>query len=468
MKNTTTFGAFIEIMPGHGGSLPHLRAAGGSHGEDGGRGEEGRHRARSSSSRSTRRGACGSPGRPRSPRRPRPPTGTAGTPGTPPRRNRSRCHRCVPRTSKRGHGHPPVPSDSLPAPRAWKHAGADAMLETRLDNGLLVLSERIPGVRSAAVGVWVRQGAAHERPEADRSEPPPRAHGVQGHGKAFRAARSRSRPGGARRLAGRLHEPGAHLVSGAGPRRAPAGGPRRPLGPRAGSPARSRGPAARAGGGARGDRPGRGHAGRPRLRAARGPALAGAPLRLVHSGHEGIRGESAMRSDALRAVHEERYVGSNMLVAAAGSVDHDAFVARVAEHFESVAEGRAGCARDRPRTDRARAGGGGSRDGPDPPRVRHGHTGARAPGPVRPHPAFLRTRGRHELAPLPAGPGGAGALLLRLHLPELLRRGGDGRRLRRHPPGLRGGSLRRRAGGVRPGRGSGPPGGASSSGSSSR
>src|SRR5262245_3264467 len=31
-----------------------------------------------------------------------------------------------------------------------------------LQNGIQVLSEEIPGVRSASVGVWVRQGAAHE------------------------------------------------------------------------------------------------------------------------------------------------------------------------------------------------------------------------------------------------------------------------------------------------------------------
>lgn len=36
------------------------------------------------------------------------------------------------------------------------------MHESRLGNGVRVLSERIPGVRSAAIGVWVRQGAAHE------------------------------------------------------------------------------------------------------------------------------------------------------------------------------------------------------------------------------------------------------------------------------------------------------------------
>ncbi|MEJ2205922.1 MAG: pitrilysin family protein, partial [Gemmatimonadota bacterium] len=36
------------------------------------------------------------------------------------------------------------------------------MAETVLDNGARILSERIPGVRSAAVGVWVLHGAAHE------------------------------------------------------------------------------------------------------------------------------------------------------------------------------------------------------------------------------------------------------------------------------------------------------------------
>ena len=39
------------------------------------------------------------------------------------------------------------------------------MFETTLDNGIQVLSEQIPGVRSAAVGVWVRRGSAHELPD---------------------------------------------------------------------------------------------------------------------------------------------------------------------------------------------------------------------------------------------------------------------------------------------------------------
>ena len=37
---------------------------------------------------------------------------------------------------------------------------------TTLENGLTLLTERLPGLRSVAVGVWVSQGAIHESPEA--------------------------------------------------------------------------------------------------------------------------------------------------------------------------------------------------------------------------------------------------------------------------------------------------------------
>ena len=40
--------------------------------------------------------------------------------------------------------------------------GSDFMAQTFLDNGIQVLTEHMPGVRSAAVGIWVRQGSAHE------------------------------------------------------------------------------------------------------------------------------------------------------------------------------------------------------------------------------------------------------------------------------------------------------------------
>jgi len=51
----------------------------------------------------------------------------------------------------------------LPAPVELEDPGR--IEETRLPNGIHVLTERMPGVRSAAVGVWVRQGAAHEARE---------------------------------------------------------------------------------------------------------------------------------------------------------------------------------------------------------------------------------------------------------------------------------------------------------------
>lgn len=40
--------------------------------------------------------------------------------------------------------------------------GPGEMRDTRLPNGVRVLSERIPGVRSVTTGVWIRQGGAHE------------------------------------------------------------------------------------------------------------------------------------------------------------------------------------------------------------------------------------------------------------------------------------------------------------------
>lgn len=44
-------------------------------------------------------------------------------------------------------------------------AGAGAVRESVLDNGVRVLTEHVPGLRSVALGVWVRHGAAHEPEE---------------------------------------------------------------------------------------------------------------------------------------------------------------------------------------------------------------------------------------------------------------------------------------------------------------
>ena len=59
-----------------------------------------------------------------------------------------------------GHGQLPVPSSRSGGPEE----GA-SVHRTTLDNGIEVLSERIPGVRSVSLGVWVRRGSAHETDE---------------------------------------------------------------------------------------------------------------------------------------------------------------------------------------------------------------------------------------------------------------------------------------------------------------
>jgi predicted Zn-dependent peptidase len=46
-------------------------------------------------------------------------------------------------------------------------ATADAVRSTRLANGATVLTEHMPNLRSATVGVWVRRGSRHERPEVN-------------------------------------------------------------------------------------------------------------------------------------------------------------------------------------------------------------------------------------------------------------------------------------------------------------
>src|SRR5215210_4939586 len=41
----------------------------------------------------------------------------------------------------------------------------DQAQSTRLGNGLTVLTERMPGLRSVTLGIWVRRGSRHETPE---------------------------------------------------------------------------------------------------------------------------------------------------------------------------------------------------------------------------------------------------------------------------------------------------------------
>ena len=67
---------------------------------------------------------------------------------------------------RRSHGQAPVRSSaSFEASGPVTRLGAEEIVRTQLPNGVVVVSERIEGIRSAAVGVWVRQGGAHEREE---------------------------------------------------------------------------------------------------------------------------------------------------------------------------------------------------------------------------------------------------------------------------------------------------------------
>jgi len=68
------------------------------------------------------------------------------------------------RTSSRGRGMiSPAPAMGVPGSIVAMQMGESR--ETRLPNGIRVLTESIPGVRSVSVGVWVPQGSAHEGPQ---------------------------------------------------------------------------------------------------------------------------------------------------------------------------------------------------------------------------------------------------------------------------------------------------------------
>src|ERR1041384_6993360 len=41
----------------------------------------------------------------------------------------------------------------------------DDIQTTRLPNGIAVLTEHMPGLRSVTAGIWVRRGSRHEAPE---------------------------------------------------------------------------------------------------------------------------------------------------------------------------------------------------------------------------------------------------------------------------------------------------------------
>ena len=215
--------------------------------------------------------------------------------------------------------------------------GVEAMRETRLANGVRVLSEQISGVRSIAAGVWVRHGAAHEAVEhtgvshllehmvfkgtANRSALEI-ADALEGLGGSLDAYTSRESTAYQARVLDE-HLPEAldvlsDLV----------------LAPRLDE---------------------------VDLALEREVVLEeiaqveDTPDDLVFELHaermwrghpygRSILGTkesvATMSAETLRALHAEHYVGENLVVAAAGNVDHEDFVERVGRHFGNVGGGR--------------------------------------------------------------------------------------------------------------------------------
>ena len=99
---------------------------------------------------------------------------------------------------------------------------------TVLPNGVRVITERMPHVRSVSVGIWVGTGSRQETGDAERHHPLHRAHAVQGHHLPQRRG-DRALGGFDRRQPGRLHRQGTGELQHQGAGRAPAARLRRSL-----------------------------------------------------------------------------------------------------------------------------------------------------------------------------------------------------------------------------------------------
>ena len=215
-------------------------------------------------------------------------------------------------------------------------AGREAMAETRLDNGIRVLSEHIAGMRSVATGVWIRQGGAHEALEhmgashllehmvfkgTQRRSALQIAEELEALGGSLDAYTSREHTSYQARVLDE-HLPTALDV----------------LADLVVEPTLRQSD----------------------LELEREVVLEeiaqveDTPDDLVFELHGGrlwgghpygrpILGSTesvgAMQADTLKQIHADRYVGQNLVVAAAGNVEHEDFVERVASHFGGVPEG---------------------------------------------------------------------------------------------------------------------------------
>ena len=169
---------------------------------------------------------------------------------------------------------------------------------TRLPSGLVVVTDAMPHLETASLGVWV--GVRQPRRAAGRARhlASARAHGVQGHDAAHRAPDRRGDRGGRRRPQCRDQRRDHRLLRARAQGRRAARA-RRALRHPVRSGLRSRGAAARAERDRAGDRRRRGHARRSRVRSAAGDRVsrpAGRPLDPRHA-----RDRALVRPHAARA-----------------------------------------------------------------------------------------------------------------------------------------------------------------------
>ncbi len=201
------------------------------------------------------------------------------------------------------------------------------MNKSVLANGVRILTEPMPQVLSATIGIWVENGSRYEQPDENGVSHFHRASALQGHQETHRRADRRS-DRRSRRRAQRLHRQGIHLLLRQSLGRGPRTGDRYPgrhfsrLAVRAG---RNR---PRAPGGAAGDLAGRRHARRLYPRSFQPETYwAGHPLALPIFGS--VRTVNAINRELLTSFMAERYRAGRVFIAAAGMVDHDALVKRL-------------------------------------------------------------------------------------------------------------------------------------------
>ena len=276
---------------------------------------------------------------------------------------------------------------------------------TTLANGLRVAVDAMPEVESASLGIWVGLRHAPRERRAERHGAHARAHGVQGHPDAL-GPRHRRGDRECRRQPQRLYRPRDHGLprlgaeGGRGARRRDGGRHPAQFG------VRSRRAAARARRHPAGDRPGARHARRPDLRPVPGDRAARPAARPAGAGHGRLRSRRSAAT-ICSPILARHYTASNMVLSAAGRVEHDQIVDLAEKHFGSVPRTPANaeapvplrlCRRRRPRGARARAGAPGA--------GLRGHRLSRSRL-FRARRLLDAVRRRHVLAPVPAHPRGA-------------------------------------------------------------